>query len=272
MSKHVEQDFIVPAIRVISDYPEGCLTETIKDNISNYITLTPEDLEPMPSRSKTEASYRQIVGNLISHRSPEFYRYLTVEKVLDSHGNETNKNLFKLNSEGLKLSSKYKKQSFFTYVECSYDFDSIKPSYVSENNILDEYDSRVIDAVEKNNLNKRMSTDSKVRDMVLKLDNYQCQYAKLTNQCHLTGNSAEGHPVVHAHHLIPMKAEKDFFPRSLDRPENIVTLCPNCHDLLHHGSKEEKRKILQVLYKKYIRRLNDSEIYISLDKLIDKYY
>lgn len=272
MSKHVEQDFIIPAIRVISDYPDGCLTETIKDNISNYITLTPEDLEPMPSRSKTEASYRQIVGNLISHRSQDFYKYLIVEKAIDNKGRETNKNLFKLNDEGVRVASQFKKQSFFTFVECSYDFDSLEPSMVSENNILDIYDSKVIDAVEKNNLSKRMSTDSKVRDMVLKLDNYECQYGKIINQKHIAGISPDGHPVVHAHHLIPMKAEKDFFPRSLDRPENIVTLCPNCHDVLHHGSKEEKRKILEALYKKYIKRINDSEIYISLDKLIDKYY
>lgn len=272
MTKHVEQDFIIPAIRVISDYPDGCLTETIKDNISNYITLTPEDLEPMPSRSKTEASYRQIVGNLISHRSPDFYKYLIVEKVLDNKGLVSNRNIFKLNEEGQKIASQFKKQSYFTFVECTYDFDSFEPAYVSDNNALDEYDSRVIDAVEKNNLSKRMNTDTKVRDMVLKLDNYECQYAKLIGEKHVAGISPDGHQIVHGHHLIPMKAERDFFPRSLDRPENIVTLCPNCHDVLHHGSKEEKRKILEVLYKKYINRLNDSEIYISLDKLIDKYY
>lgn len=272
MAKHVEQDFIIPAIRVISDYPDGCMTDVIKDNISGYITLTPEDLEPMPSRSKTEASYRQIVGNLISHRSQDFYKYLIVEKAKDKCGNNTNKNLFKLNEEGIKLASQFKKQSFFTYVECSYDFDSHEDLQVAENNILDLYDSKVIEAVDKNNLNKRMNTDSKIRDTVLKLDNYECQYGKAIGEKHVAGLGSNGHPVVNAHHLIPMKAEKDFFPRSLDRPENIVTLCPNCHDVLHHGSYEEKKRILEVLYKKYIKRLNDIEIYISLENLIDKYY
>jgi len=272
MPKHNEQDFIIPAIRVISDFPDGCKTDVIKDNISNYITLTPEDLEPMPSRSRTEASYRQIVGNLISHKTPEFYKYVIVNKTKDEKGNITNKNLFKLNDEGKKIASQFEKKTYFTYVECSYDFDEVEPTIVSDNNLLDSFDSKVMVAVEKNNLQKRMGTDPKIKEMVIKLDNYTCQYAKTIGELHKTGLSPEGHPIVNAHHLIPMRAEKDFFPRSLDRPENIVTLCPTCHDILHYGSKEEKRRILEILYKKHIKRLNDSEIYISLEKLIDKYY
>ncbi len=271
MPKHSEQDFIIPALRVIGDYPYGCTTDVIKDEITKYIVLSPEDTEPMPSRSKTEESYRQIVGNLISHRSPDFYKYLIVEKVKDIHGNEKNKNLFKLNNDGIKFVSQYKKSQHLTFIDNSFDINPYE-DVLNANNSLDVFDSKVIYAVEKNNLNKRMSTDSKIRDMVLKLDNYECQYGKAIGEKHIAGMSADGHPVVHAHHLIPMKAEKYFFPRSLDRPENIVTLCPNCHSVLHHGSYEEKRKILEVLYKKYIDRLNDIEIFISLENLLDKYY
>ena len=75
-----------------------------------------------------------------------------------------------------------------------------------------------------------------------------------------------------AHHLIPMCASKDFFPRNLDRPSNIITLCPNCHTLLHHGSEDEKKRILRILYDKYIPGLNRDEIYISFEDLYNKYY
>jgi hypothetical protein len=272
MSKHNEQDFILPAIRVISEYPEGCKTNTIKDRISEFITLNPEDLEPMPSRSRSEASYRQIVGNLISHKAQDFYKYVIVKKEYDEKGNPTNKNVFVLNEEGKKLASQFEKKSYFTFIDTTYDFDNSRPTYISENNSLDSYDSKVIAAVDKNNLQKRMNTDSKIKNTVLMLDGYICQYGKAIGEEHKTGLTPEGHYIANAHHLIPMKAERDFFPRSLDRPENIVTLCPTCHNILHYGSKEEKRKILEVLYKRNIKRLNDSEIYISLDSLIDKYY
>ena len=50
-----------------------------------------------------------------------------------------------------------------------------------------------------------------------------------------------------AHHLIPM-AEQEKFENSLDIAPNIVSLCPNCHRLIHHGIYTEKTKLIKALF------------------------
>ena len=42
-------------------------TAYIKDRVPDYITLTPEDLKPSNTRGR-EPMWRQIVGNVISHK------------------------------------------------------------------------------------------------------------------------------------------------------------------------------------------------------------
>ena len=50
-----------------------------------------------------------------------------------------------------------------------------------------------------------------------------------------------------AHHLIPMAAQEKF-DNSLDILPNIVSLCPNCHRLIHHGIYSQKSKLIQALF------------------------
>ncbi|MGL4999965.1 MAG: HNH endonuclease [Cetobacterium sp.] len=45
-----------------------------------------------------------------------------------------------------------------------------------------------------------------------------------------------------AHHLIPMNAQ-DSFKNSLDVLGNVVSLCPNCHRMIHHGDEVSKNII-----------------------------
>ena len=108
--------------------------------------------------------------------------------------------------------------------------------------------------------------------MILEINNYTCQFEIITGKSHKSFNSKEGNQYVEAHHLIPMKASKDFFPRNLDRPSNIVCLCPTCHAKLHHGDLNERKKLLKLLYDKYIMQLNEEEIYIGFEELFNKYY
>ena len=49
---------------------------------------------------------------------------------------------------------------------------------------------------------------------------------------------------VEVHHLIPMEKQNDF-EDSLDVPENIVALCPNCHRKIHLASKSEKQPMIE---------------------------
>ncbi|PUA37060.1 hypothetical protein C8Z91_22205 [Paenibacillus elgii] len=49
------------------------------------------------------------------------------------------------------------------------------------------------------------------------------------------------------HHLIPMSMT-DLFGVSLDREQNIFSLCSNCHNQVHYGTKEDVRRILSLLF------------------------
>ncbi len=73
---------------------------------------------------------------------------------------------------------------------------------------------------------------------------------------------------VEGHHLIPMKHQNEFSAISLDVYANIVSLCPNCHRLLHHGVKKEKIYVLEKIYDERQARLANSGIDISIKDLI----
>ena len=71
------------------------------------------------------------------------------------------------------------------------------------------------------------------------------------------------------HHLIPLSAHCDFPEFDLDREQNIVSLCSNCHNLLHYGASYK-----EVLYELYIQRrelLKQIGITISFEQLL-RYY
>ncbi|MCL2562896.1 MAG: HNH endonuclease [Oscillospiraceae bacterium] len=49
------------------------------------------------------------------------------------------------------------------------------------------------------------------------------------------------------HHLIPMSMT-DHFDVTLDREQNIFSLCSNCHNQVHYGTKEDIRKLISQLF------------------------
>lgn len=75
---------------------------------------------------------------------------------------------------------------------------------------------------------------------------------------------------VEAHHLIPMKYQ-DQFDCSLDTYANIVSLCLVCHKKIHFGLFEDKRKILDKLFKSRKERLKNCGINIG-DNEFYSYY
>ncbi len=91
---------------------------------------------------------------------------------------------------------------------------------------------------------------------------------------HETFDSKQGYRYVEAHHLIPMKAQKDFPNINLDRTENIVALCPTCHRAVHLGTKEEKMKHLKPLYDERMPLLQQiyPDFSLTFEDLIREYY
>ena len=77
-----------------------------------------------------------------------------------------------------------------------------------------------------------------------------------------------GKPFTEPHHLVPL-AFSDRFDGSLDREENIVSLCSNCHNEIHYG--KEAGKLVKKLYGDRKDLLESIGISITLDELLEMY-
>ena len=75
-------------------------------------------------------------------------------------------------------------------------------------------------------------------------------------------------PYTEPHHLVPMEYS-DLFEVSLDVEENIISLCSNCHNLLHYGRNAEE--ILKKLYEERKKILKKVGIEISQQELLEMY-
>jgi 5-methylcytosine-specific restriction protein A len=73
-----------------------------------------------------------------------------------------------------------------------------------------------------------------------------------------------------AHHLIPIEYQKSF-QNSLDVPENIISLCPNCHRAIHLSTQETKSGMLEKLFMQRATRLKDRGLSITIQELISFY-
>lgn len=120
--------------------------------------------------------------------------------------------------------------------------------------------------------NNRYTTDPRLGKTVLVNSGWKCCLSGFDGHEHTTFSTKNGNNYLEAHHLVPMKAQKDFMPINLDIYDNIIPLCPNCHKAVHYGSLEEKRRFLKPLYDARISKLNEHGIFISFEDLINKYY
>ena len=77
-------------------------------------------------------------------------------------------------------------------------------------------------------------------------------------------------PFVEAHHLIPMEYQ-DEFEVSIDVPENILSLCPNCHRAFHSSEYSEREALVRKFHKKRSSGLESREITIGIDDLLNFY-
>jgi len=77
-------------------------------------------------------------------------------------------------------------------------------------------------------------------------------------------------PYVEAHHLVPISKQSSFNV-SLDVTANVVSLCPTCHRLLHHGRASDKNKYLCNLLEKRQARLTEKEIQPDKRSLLSYY-
>lgn len=272
MAQHREDYFVIPMLKVLFFHNEPISTEEIKKEIYKHCELSEEDLSPYPSRSKKEPRYYQIVGNIISHNNPSFFKYINRIKSLDTNGKKGSPDLFSLNEEGYKYINNIIENDE-EIIDGFYVIDDI----INNDKTISDYDlgesnKKTIELYNKSGEVKKPASDKSLAKVVLEMTGYECQIASLLGEEHELFKNKNGEPYLEMHHLIPLKASKDFFPINLDIAPNLVPLCPSCHAKLHHGSEEEKTIILELLYSKRIKSLNENGIYISFNDLIKKYY
>lgn len=77
-------------------------------------------------------------------------------------------------------------------------------------------------------------------------------------------------PIMHGHHLVPMEFQ-DKFPVSIDVPENVICLCPNCHAAIHQAIKEAKFEIVESFFLSRQEALKTRGINVSLSELLSFY-
>lgn len=99
----------------------------------------------------------------------------------------------------------------------------------------------------------------------IKNADYKCEYCS-EHQTFI--RKANGMPYTEPHHLVPMRAQKDFSV-SLDVENNIVSLCSNCHNLIHYGKGAEI--LLKKIYNEREQLLQRAGIVITFEELMNYY-
>ncbi|WP_211828652.1 MrcB family domain-containing protein [Kistimonas asteriae] len=111
--------------------------------------------------------------------------------------------------------------------------------------------------------NKSWPRDAGISKAALAKADFKCE----VDEKHLTFISkASGQQFMEAHHLIPMECQ-DEFAYSIDVPENIVSLCPNCHRKVHLSSRSEQRSLIEQLFGKRIELLKKRGIIVDPNKI-----
>lgn len=117
------------------------------------------------------------------------------------------------------------------------------------------------------NSNSRYKTNTRLAKTVIKRHDYLCEI----DSSHISFINRKDEQYMEAHHLLPMSSQKAFLPINIDRTENIVCICPNCHRAIHYGSIDEKRQRLSKLYDIRENELKKSGINIDKPELLKLY-
>lgn len=171
------------------------------------------------------------------------------------------------NKDG-RESAKEEEKSDFLYLK---EVDKCLSDILNDNKILS---FKVTDEAKEPRLNESISIagryrrDPKVATKSIMTVGFICE----VNNGHTTFTSKKyNKPYMEAHHVVPFSFQSDFPNASLDVYANIVSLCPNCHRLLHHAVESEYKNILSFILNERASRLAKCNIHIDIDALLLMY-
>lgn len=140
-------------------------------------------------------------------------------------------------------------------------------AYDINSSTFNRQNNRTPSADTADKVSHRYPTDTRIAKTALMIASYKCEH----DPTHITFTSKNDTPFMEAHHLIPMTAQKDF-SINLDRVENIICLCPNCHSQIHYGSETERKTILSKLFRSRRDELDEVGLDINFEELFQLYY
>ncbi len=101
--------------------------------------------------------------------------------------------------------------------------------------------------------------------------NYRCSLESRRNcQNHYFTSKATNKNYVQVHHLVP-REYSNRFDNSIEVFPNYITLCPNCHLLLHHAVDRERKDHLTGLLNERKEKLSRLNLNINLEELFEFY-
>jgi len=114
---------------------------------------------------------------------------------------------------------------------------------------------------------KRWPRSAQISAKALRLSGYKCAF----DESHVSFTSkVTGKRYLEMHHLVPMRYQYEFNV-SLDRSAQLLALCPTCHRQIHHGTDEEKEKMLRDLFYERREKLEAIGIEIGFKELRKMY-
>lgn len=108
--------------------------------------------------------------------------------------------------------------------------------------------------------------DPKVAAIALNNADYKCENNE-EHECFI--RRSNDLPYTEVHHLIPLACHYKF-NKSLDIPENIISLCSNCHNEIHYGKNADQ--LIEKFYNLRKDKLKEAGIEITLKALLDMYH
>lgn len=140
-------------------------------------------------------------------------------------------------------------------------------AYDMSSSTFERQNNRVPESSAADKTSHRFPTDTRLAKTALMLAGFKCEH----DPAHITFTSKNDTPFMEAHHLVPMTAQVDFVV-NLDRVENIISLCPNCHSAIHYGADSERKLLLNKLFNERREELESVGIDIDFNTLFSKYY
>lgn len=128
-----------------------------------------------------------------------------------------------------------------------------------------------IDVTTKQGRNDANKIFARKKHLARELSEYKCSLEshRNCNEHYFTSKSTNKN-YVEVHHLIP-KEYSNRFPNSIEVFANYVTLCPNCHELVHKAVDRERKDHLRNLLKNRKDKLSKFNLNIEIEELL-KFY